>query len=285
MGQGASECVTPAASGRMGGWVTRTMVRAASRAAQTRRGAIAGADATLRPLGATLAPGRRDGRWSVLAARSCCSEVVLIVVAYLAGSIPFGVIVARLTGGARSADHRLRPDRRHERAAGAGPKLGGGRGARRSRQGRACRCWSRAVVSGGDPSVEVLCGRPRSSARSGRSSWVPRRPRRGTGVGTMLVIQPLAVILAAPVFIVVILRHALRVAGVAARVGRDVPGDAARAGRSRPARSRRPTCSTRSSGRRSSGSPTPTTSTGCCTARSASSTSGCWAAEAARAAQ
>ena len=58
----------------------------------------------------------------------------------------------------------------------------------------------------GDPLVEVLCG---SAAVAGAiwSVFAGFRSGRGvgTGVGTMLVIQPLAVVLATPVFIAVIL--------------------------------------------------------------------------------
>ena len=58
----------------------------------------------------------------------------------------------------------------------------------------------------GDPLVEVLCG---AAAVAGAiwSVFAGFRSGRGvgTGVGTMLVIQPIAVLLAAPVFIVVIL--------------------------------------------------------------------------------
>jgi glycerol-3-phosphate acyltransferase PlsY len=61
-------------------------------------------------------------------------------------------------------------------------------------------------VAGGDPLVEVLCG---ASAVAGAiwSVFAGFRSGRGvgTGVGTMLVIQPVAVLLATPVFVVVIL--------------------------------------------------------------------------------
>ncbi len=61
-------------------------------------------------------------------------------------------------------------------------------------------------VTGGDPLVEVLCG---AAAVAGAiwSVFAGFRSGRGvaTGVGTMLVIQPLAVVLAAPVFVLVIL--------------------------------------------------------------------------------
>ncbi|HYH92453.1 MAG TPA: glycerol-3-phosphate 1-O-acyltransferase PlsY [Candidatus Saccharimonadales bacterium] len=128
----------------------------------------------------------------------------LIALAYLAGSIPVGVLVARYAGGA------------DPRTVGSGRT--GGTNALRALG----RKWAAVVVVGdllkgavpvlvaravtGDPLVEVLCGGAAvagaiwsvfSGFRSGRGV--------GTGVGTMLVIQPVAVLLATPVFIVVIL--------------------------------------------------------------------------------
>lgn len=130
--------------------------------------------------------------------------LALIGVAYLAGSIPVGAIVARLVGGPNL------------RSVGSGRT--GGTNALRALG----RKWAAIVVIGdllkgalpvvlarvvtGDPVVEVLCGGAAvvgaiwsifAGFRSGRGV--------GTGVGTMLMIQPLAVLLAAPVFIVVIL--------------------------------------------------------------------------------
>ena len=62
------------------------------------------------------------------------------------------------------------------------------------------------LVTGGDPFTEVFCG---AAAVAGAiwSLFAGFRSGRGvgTGVGTMLVIQPLAVLLAAPVFVVAIL--------------------------------------------------------------------------------
>ena len=61
-------------------------------------------------------------------------------------------------------------------------------------------------MTGGDPLTEVFCG---AAAVAGAiwSLFAGFRSGRGvgTGVGTMLVIQPLAVLLAAPVFVVAIL--------------------------------------------------------------------------------
>ncbi len=63
-----------------------------------------------------------------------------------------------------------------------------------------------ARIVTGDPLVEVLCG---GAAVAGAiwSVFVGFRSGRGvgTGVGTMLVIQPIAVLLATPVFVVAIL--------------------------------------------------------------------------------
>jgi glycerol-3-phosphate acyltransferase PlsY len=127
----------------------------------------------------------------------------LVIGAYLVGSIPFGVIAARLSGG---------PD---PRTIGSG-RTGGTNALRALGRG-----WALFVVLGdvakgalpvlvarivtGDPVVEVLCG---SAALLGavRSIYLRFSGGRGvgTGVGTMLVIQPLAVVLAVPVFVGVI---------------------------------------------------------------------------------
>jgi glycerol-3-phosphate acyltransferase PlsY len=114
------------------------------------------------------------------------------------------VIVARLVGG---------PDLR---------SIGSGRTGGTNAIRALGRKWAAVVVLGdllkgalpvllaryvtGDPLVEVLCG---ISAVAGAiwSVFVGFRSGRGvgTGVGTMLVIQPIAVLLSAPVFVVVIL--------------------------------------------------------------------------------
>lgn len=130
--------------------------------------------------------------------------LVLVGAAYLSGSVPMGVLVARLSGG---------PD---PRTVGSGRT--GGTNALRALG----RKWAAVVVggdlvkgalpvllarfvTGGDPLVEVLCG---AAAVAGAiwSVFVGFRSGRGvgTGVGTMLVIQPIAVVLAAPVFVAVI---------------------------------------------------------------------------------
>ena len=129
---------------------------------------------------------------------------VLMLIAYIAGSIPVGVLVARRAGGT------------DPRTIGSGRT--GGTNALRALGPR----WAAVVVAGdlakgalpvlfarwvtGDPLVEVLCG---AAAVAGAiwSVFAGFRSGRGvgTGVGTMLVIQPVAVVLAAPVFIGVIL--------------------------------------------------------------------------------
>jgi acyl phosphate:glycerol-3-phosphate acyltransferase len=130
---------------------------------------------------------------------------LLVLAAYLIGSIPVGILVARLSGG---------PDPR---------TIGSGRTGGTNALRALGRKWAAVVVSGdllkgavpvllarvasdGDPVVEVLCG---GAAVAGAiwSAFVGFRSGRGvgTGVGTMLVIQPVAVFLAAPVFFLVIL--------------------------------------------------------------------------------
>jgi glycerol-3-phosphate acyltransferase PlsY len=130
---------------------------------------------------------------------------LLVFLAYIAGSIPVGVIVARVSGG---------PD---PRTVGSGRT--GGTNALRALG----RKWAAVVVAGdlakgavpvlvarwvtgGDSITEVLVAAA-AVAGSVRSVFLNFSGGRGvgTGVGTMLVIQPLAVILAAPVFFLVIL--------------------------------------------------------------------------------
>jgi glycerol-3-phosphate acyltransferase PlsY len=131
-------------------------------------------------------------------------DALLIAVAYLSGSIPMGVIAARLSGG---------PD---PRTVGSGRT--GGTNALRALG----RKWAAAVVIGdvlkgalpvllarsvgAGPAVEVACAIG-AVVGAVSSVFLGFRGGRGvgTGVGTMLVIQPVAVLLAAPVFIVVIL--------------------------------------------------------------------------------
>lgn len=128
----------------------------------------------------------------------------LVVVAYLLGSIPVGSLVARRVGG---------PDLR---------SVGSGRTGGTNALRALGRKWAAVVVLGdllkgalpvvlarsatADPLVEVLCG---GAAVAGAiwSIFAGFRSGRGvgTGVGTMLVIQPFAVLIAAPVFVLVIL--------------------------------------------------------------------------------
>src|SRR5262245_26014321 len=135
---------------------------------------------------------------------SLLQTVLLIVVAYLAGSIPMGILVARISGG---------PDPR---------TIGSGRTGGTNALRALGRKWAAVVVTGdllkgalpvllarfvtGEPLVEVLCG---VAAVTGAIWSIFTRFRSGrgvaTGVGTMLVIQPVAVLLAAPVFIGAIL--------------------------------------------------------------------------------
>ncbi len=131
--------------------------------------------------------------------------VGLTLIAYLAGSIPMGILAARLSGG---------PDPR---------TIGSGRTGGTNALRALGRKWAAFVVigdllkgalpvilaryvTGGDPITEVLCG---AAAVSGAiwSVFAGFRSGRGvgTGVGTMLVIQPVAVLLATPVFVGVIL--------------------------------------------------------------------------------
>ena len=148
----------------------------------------------------------RTDCWSVpLDPALVVRTAILMLVAYLAGSIPVGVIVARLSGG---TDPRT---------------VGSGRTGGTNVLRALGRKWAALVVvgdllkgalpvlaarlvTGGDPLTEVLCG---AAAVAGAiwSVFAGFRSGRGvgTGVGTMLVIQPLAVLLAAPVFVSVIL--------------------------------------------------------------------------------
>ena len=130
---------------------------------------------------------------------------ILMLIAYLAGSVPVGVLVARIAGGT------------DPRTIGSGRT--GGTNALRALGPR----WAAVVVTGdllkgalpvllarfvtgGDPVVEALCA---ACAIAGAiwSVFAGFRSGRGvgTGVGTMLVIQPLAVLLATPVFVGAIL--------------------------------------------------------------------------------
>ncbi|HEX5588716.1 MAG TPA: glycerol-3-phosphate 1-O-acyltransferase PlsY [Candidatus Limnocylindrales bacterium] len=130
---------------------------------------------------------------------------LLVIAAYVIGSIPVGVIVAGLSGG---------PDPR---------SIGSGRTGGTNALRALGRKWAALVVAGdlakgagpvllarvltaGDPAIEVACAFA-AVVGSARSIFLAFGGGRGvgTGVGTMLVIQPLTVILAAPVFFLAIL--------------------------------------------------------------------------------
>jgi glycerol-3-phosphate acyltransferase PlsY len=131
------------------------------------------------------------------------ADLMLIVAAYLCGSIPMGVLVARLTGG-------IDP-----RTVGSG-RTGGTNALRALGRRRAAVVVVGDVLKGAVPVlvarytvggafIESLCA---VAAVAGAiwSVFVGFRSGRGvgTGVGTMLVIQPLAVLIALPVFVAVI---------------------------------------------------------------------------------
>lgn len=132
-------------------------------------------------------------------------RALLVALAYFAGSIPVGVIVARVSGG---------PD---PRTVGSGRT--GGTNALRALG----RKWAAVVVTGdlakgalpvllariltgGDALAEVMVAGA-AVLGSVRSVFLNFAGGRGvgTGVGTMLVIQPAALLIAAPVFVGVIL--------------------------------------------------------------------------------
>ena len=135
---------------------------------------------------------------------SLAVDLALVIVAYLAGSVPFGVLVARISGG---------PDPR---------TIGSGRTGGTNALRALGRKWATVVVVGdllkgalpvvlarvvtGQPAVEVACAFAAVVGAS-RSVFLGFGGGRGvgTGVGTMLVIEPVAVLLATPVFVVVIL--------------------------------------------------------------------------------
>jgi len=132
-------------------------------------------------------------------------RVLLVLVAYLSGSVPIGVLVARASGG---------PDPR---------SIGSGRTGGTNALRALGRKWAAVVVfgdlakgalpvllarlvTGGDPVAEVGCAFA-AVVGSSRSIFLGFGGGRGVGagVGTMLIIQPLAVIIAAPVFFLTIL--------------------------------------------------------------------------------
>ena len=132
------------------------------------------------------------------------SAAILVGIAYVSGSIPVGVLVARRSGG---------PDPR---------TIGSGRTGGTNALRALGRKWAAVVVIGdlakgalpvllaryvtGQPAIEVACGLAAVVGAS-RSIFLRFGGGRGvgTGVGTMLVIEPVAVLLAAPVFVIAIL--------------------------------------------------------------------------------
>jgi glycerol-3-phosphate acyltransferase PlsY len=133
-------------------------------------------------------------------------RVLLVLAAYLSGSVPIGVLVAQVSGGT------------DPRSIGSGRT--GGTNALRALGRR----WAAVVVlgdlakgalpvllarlvTGGDPVAEVACAFAAvvGSSRSIFLGFFGGGRGVGTGVGTMLIIQPLAVIIAAPVFFLTIL--------------------------------------------------------------------------------
>ena len=197
-----------------------TDAQAASRAAGSRpqpKWAVSGCAWRCPVDGHPLGPGRRRPaarcyprpravrlaapHWSdTLDATSLAQAIGLILLGYLSGSIPVGVLVARVAGG---------PD---PRTVGSGRT--GGTNALRALGRR----WALVVVIGdlakgvvpvlvalsasGEPIVVSLVGLA-AVVGATRSIFLRFHGGRGigTGVGTMLAIEPLAVVLAAPVFV------------------------------------------------------------------------------------
>jgi glycerol-3-phosphate acyltransferase PlsY len=131
-------------------------------------------------------------------------DFLLVAGAYLCGSIPMGVLIARLTGGV------------DPRSVGSG-RTGGTNALRALGRRRAAIVVAGDVLKGalpvlaarylaGGAFIESLCA---IAAVAGAiwSVFVGFRGGRGVGagVGTMLVIQPLAVLIALPVFVAAIL--------------------------------------------------------------------------------
>ncbi len=199
--------------------------------------------------------------------------VVLAALSYVVGSIPFGIVVARLTNA---------PD---PRTLGSG-RTGGTNALRAMGRKRALLVVTGDVLKGvipvlvaryvtGNAAVEVLCAIA-AILGSTRSMFVGFKGGRGvaTSVGTMLVIFPPAILVGAPVFVGVILitRYVSLGSLLAITAGAVLVGIWWLAANGS---CRSPTPSTRRSARSWSGSRTRTTWTACSTAPSAASTSGC----------
>lgn len=142
--------------------------------------------------------------------------------AYLSGSIPFGLIVARLTGG---------PD---PRAVGSG-RTGGTNALRALGRRRAAVVSAGDILKGALPVVVVraMGGGDAEETLAAlfavlgatRSVWVGFKGGRGiaTGFGTALAIAPLALAAAAPIFVLVIWRTRIVSLGSLAAVAAFAP--------------------------------------------------------------
>jgi glycerol-3-phosphate acyltransferase PlsY len=131
-------------------------------------------------------------------------EGLLVVEAYLCGSIPMGVLVAKLTGGV------------DPRTVGSG-RTGGTNALRAMGRTRAFVVVAGDVLKGfvpvmvarlvvGGAFIEALCAIAAVAGAIWSVFMVFRGGRGvGTGVGTMLAIQPWAVVIATPVFVAAIL--------------------------------------------------------------------------------
>jgi glycerol-3-phosphate acyltransferase PlsY len=142
--------------------------------------------------------------------------------AYLSGSIPFGLLVARLTGG---------PD---PRSIGSG-RTGGTNALRALGRRRAAVVSAGDILKGALPvlAVRALGGGDGTEVAAAlfavvgatRSIWVGFKGGRGiaTGFGTALAIAPIALAAAAPIFIVVIWRTRIVSLGSLATVAAFAP--------------------------------------------------------------
>ena len=148
--------------------------------------------------------------------------LVATVGAYLSGSIPFGLLVARLTGG---------PD---PRSVGSG-RTGGTNALRALGRRRAAVVSAGDILKGALPvlAVRALGGGDGTEVSAAlfavvgatRSIWVGFKGGRGiaTGFGTALAIAPIALAAAAPIFIVVIWRTRIVSLGSLAAVAAFAP--------------------------------------------------------------
>jgi len=148
--------------------------------------------------------------------------LVATVGAYLSGSIPFGLLVARLTGG---------PD---PRSVGSG-RTGGTNALRALGRRRAAVVSAGDILKGAMPvlAVRALGGGDGTEVAAAlfavvgatRSIWVGFKGGRGiaTGFGTALAIAPIALAAAAPIFIVVIWRTRIVSLGSLAAVAAFAP--------------------------------------------------------------